>query len=129
MVFSTQVAQLRMDNGYTQEQLAEKIGVSRQAVTKWERGDSVPDLPKLIALADCFGVSLDKLIGRSEMMYDLLKEKVEFYATNCRRGYDGEDILPIIVRFMNYMEKCGLTADQIMEGVLHVCAEDAEEQQ
>lgn len=45
----------------TQEDLAEKLGVTRQAVAKWEAGDSVPDLDKCRMLADVFGVSLDDL--------------------------------------------------------------------
>lgn len=126
MEFCNQICKLRADNKYTQEQLAEKIGVSRQAVTKWESGEAIPDLPKLIALADCFEVSLDKLVGRSDMMYDLIKDKVESYALRCQRGYDGEDILPIIDRFIQYAEDCQLTSEQVLAGVLYICTEDAE---
>ncbi len=53
---------LRRKQGLSQEQLAEKLGVSRQSVSKWEGGQSTPDLDKLIALADCFGVTLDELV-------------------------------------------------------------------
>lgn len=53
--------QLRRSRGMSQEQLAEQIGVSRQTISKWEVGGSTPDLPKLIALADCFEVTLDAL--------------------------------------------------------------------
>ena len=45
----------------TQEDIAEKLGVTRQSVAKWEAGDSVPDLDKCKQLADIFGVSLDDL--------------------------------------------------------------------
>ncbi len=48
--------------GYSQEELAEKIGVSRQAVSKWERGESSPDTENLIALAKLYEVSIDELI-------------------------------------------------------------------
>lgn len=54
--------QLRRSRGMSQEQLAEQIGVSRQTISKWEGGLSTPDLPKLIALADCFEVTLDALV-------------------------------------------------------------------
>lgn len=54
--------QLRRSRGMSQEQLAEQIGVSRQTISKWEGGLSTPDLPKLIALADCFEVTLDVLV-------------------------------------------------------------------
>ncbi|MBQ3135672.1 MAG: helix-turn-helix domain-containing protein [Oscillospiraceae bacterium] len=51
--------------GLSQEELAARLNVSRQAVSKWETGDSVPDLPKLMALADALGLSLDALCGRT----------------------------------------------------------------
>lgn len=54
---------LRRKQGLSQEQLAEKIGVSRQTVSKWEGDQSTPDLEKLLALAACFRVSMDELTG------------------------------------------------------------------
>lgn len=54
----------RKARGLSQEELASRIGVSRQAVSKWETGDALPDLPKLLALADALAMSLDALCGR-----------------------------------------------------------------
>ncbi len=54
---------LRKENGLSQEELAEKLGVSRQAVSKWERAESSPDTDNLIALARLYGVTLDELIS------------------------------------------------------------------
>lgn len=57
----------RKANGYSQEELAVKIGVSRQAISKWERGESSPDTDNLIALARLYNISIDELInGKSE---------------------------------------------------------------
>lgn len=56
------LATLRREHGLTQEQLAERIGVSRQAVSKWERTESSPDTDNLIALARLYGVTLDELV-------------------------------------------------------------------
>ena len=57
----------RKKSGLSQEELAEKIGVSRQAVSKWERAEASPDTDNLIALADVYRVTLDELIkGRQE---------------------------------------------------------------
>lgn len=53
---------LRKANGYTLEAVAEKLGVSRQAVAKWERGDTVPDLANCVALARLYDVTLDSLV-------------------------------------------------------------------
>ena len=60
-MFSDNLVQLRKLNGMTQEELAEAVGVTRQAIAKWESGDSMPDLERSKAIADAFGVSLDDL--------------------------------------------------------------------
>ncbi len=52
----------RKKHGYTQEQIAEKIGVSRQAVAKWEKGEALPDIENILALADIYGVTVDSLV-------------------------------------------------------------------
>ena len=57
--------ELRKQARYSQEELAEKLNVSRQAVSKWECGDSLPDTENLIALSKLYDVSLDALIGNS----------------------------------------------------------------
>ena len=54
--------ELRKQQGLSQEELAEKLGVSRQAVSKWERSEASPDTENLIALAKIYGLSLDELI-------------------------------------------------------------------
>ncbi len=64
MSFEERLLEIRKNRAMSQEVLAEKIGVSRQAVSKWETGDAQPDYAKLIALADALEVSLDYLCGR-----------------------------------------------------------------
>lgn len=59
------LASLRKENGYSQETLAEKLNISRQAVSKWERGESSPDTDNLILLASLYSMSLDELLGMS----------------------------------------------------------------
>ncbi len=56
------LASLRREKGYSQEALATELGLSRQAVSKWERAESQPDTGNLIALADLYGVTLDELV-------------------------------------------------------------------
>lgn len=52
----------RKKHNYTQEQIAEKIGVSRQAVAKWEKGEALPDIENIVALADLYEVTIDSLV-------------------------------------------------------------------
>ena len=60
-MFQDNLLQMRKMKGFTQEEIAEKIGVTRQAVAKWEAGETVPDLDKCKMLAEVFEVSLDDL--------------------------------------------------------------------
>ncbi|MBQ3793957.1 MAG: helix-turn-helix domain-containing protein [Lachnospiraceae bacterium] len=60
-MFSENLVQMRKLLSMTQEELAEKVGVTRQAVAKWEAGDSLPDLEKSKLLAEALNVSLDEL--------------------------------------------------------------------
>lgn len=67
MSISVKIQQLRKSNGLSQEQLAEKLEVSRQAVSKWENGTAFPDTEKLVIISDLFGVSTDYLIKDEEI--------------------------------------------------------------
>lgn len=60
--------------GMSQEELAEKIGVSRQAVSKWETGEALPEIIKLKALADVFGVTTDFLLDDSKETFEVAPE-------------------------------------------------------
>lgn len=62
MDFNNRLYQLRKQKGLSQEELANRLNVSRQTISKWEVGDSTPDMEKLIAMSDLFDVSLDNLI-------------------------------------------------------------------
>ena len=88
MEFNNKLYELRKQKGFSQEELANRLNVSRQTVSKWEVGDSTPDMEKLIAISDLFGISLDELVlnktpepapapqpAKSEL-YTNIKEKV-----------------------------------------------------
>ena len=62
MIFADKVVQLRKKSGWSQEELAEKLNVTRQSVSKWEGAQSIPDLEKILQLAQIFGVSTDYLL-------------------------------------------------------------------
>ena len=63
MMFKDNLVQLRKLQNLTQEDIADKVGVSRQTVAKWESGESLPDLEKSRLLADALGTSLDDLVN------------------------------------------------------------------
>jgi len=62
MIFADKLIKLRKQNGWSQEELAEKLGVSRQSVSKWEGAQSVPDLERILAMSELFGVTTDYLL-------------------------------------------------------------------
>lgn len=66
MNFSEKLKQLRIKNEYSQENLAELLNVSRQAITKWETGKGMPDISNLKSIAKLFDVTLDSLIDDVE---------------------------------------------------------------
>lgn len=66
MTLAEKILSLRTERGMSQDDLAEKLEVSRQSVSKWETGQSTPDLDKIIKLADLFGVSVDELVRDGE---------------------------------------------------------------
>lgn len=62
MILADKIIHLRKKEGWSQEQLAEKVGVSRQSISKWEGAQSIPDMNKLLILAEIFDVSTDYLL-------------------------------------------------------------------
>lgn len=98
----------RKKNGYTQDDIAEKLGVSRQAVAKWERGESVPDIESVVSLAGIYGVTVDLLIKNSQSsekgqqyMFGLVKLNDKGQITlpvECRRvfGIEPGDLILVL---------------------------------
>ena len=68
---------LRKKYGYSQEELADKLGLSRQAVSKWERAEASPDTDNLICLAKIYGVSLDELLNTDDSVETIVEEQVK----------------------------------------------------
>lgn len=77
MILSEKITEERKKNGWSQEELAEKLSVSRQAVSKWESAQSTPDLQKIIRLAELFEVSTDYLL-RDEIISEQYMVKPEY---------------------------------------------------
>lgn len=109
---------LRKREGVSQEYLAEKCQVSRQAIAKWESGESVPTIDKLIFLADLYELSLDELVGRNEVdAYDKLKEYLTKFAAKDIPVDEDDDISAIVVRYLLFVERMGLRAEDRLKGL------------
>lgn len=114
MILADKIMNLRKQQGMSQEELAHQLGISRQSVSKWESGASIPDLDKILKLSDLFGVSTDYL----------LKDELEEIAYSEASSLSNENIDSEIVRnvsieeanaFMDVYEK---TSKKIALGVM-----------
>lgn len=83
------LAQLRKEKGLSQEELANRIGVSRQAISKWENGESSPDTDNLVALAKVYGVTIDELINGEEAKPE--PEKVDAEVVEPHKDEEDDD--------------------------------------
>lgn len=79
MILAEKIIQLRKQNGWSQEELAENLGISRQSVSKWESGASIPDLERIVKMSELFGVSTDYLMKDEleEVSFSESKDKYE----------------------------------------------------
>lgn len=105
--------------GLSQEELAEKCQISRQAIAKWESGESVPTIEKLIFLADFYKVTLDELVGRKDDAA-LFEEFIKRYVPADIKFGDDDDALPVINRFFSYLDKHGFSAEDKLSGLKEV---------
>ena len=62
MILADKIIDLRKKNGWSQEELADKLGVSRQSISKWEGAQSMPDMNRILKMSEIFGVSTDYLL-------------------------------------------------------------------
>ena len=90
MRFDENLRILRKEKDYSQEYLAEKLGVTRQTISKWENGTAMPDLKKLIELADFFEVSMDDLLG---LDYKTINPESNIDSGSCNDYNEAEAIL------------------------------------
>lgn len=92
MTLSENLLAFRKQKGYTQEQVAIKLNISPQAISKWETGQSMPDMSLLLDVAELYDCSLDELFGRVDSRKVKLDEKVDpselFFKVNvdCKDG-------------------------------------------
>lgn len=77
MILADKITELRKKNGWSQEELAEKLDVSRQSISKWESAQSVPDMSRILKLSEVFGVSTDFLLKDEMSLSDVQKISFE----------------------------------------------------
>ncbi|GGK03594.1 hypothetical protein GCM10007063_27340 [Lentibacillus kapialis] len=82
---------LREQNGWTQEQLAIKLNISRYVVTRWESNKVIPDLESLIKLSELFNVTIDHIVGNHSFREDLLKDFKRIYSSKAK-SFDEEAV-------------------------------------
>lgn len=125
MKFCEKLSVLRKNKGYTQEILAEKMDVSRQAVAKWESGEAYPDIHNLIIISDVFGVTIDNLIKDETCIKDNVnKEKqedfIDFLIEAKKHTYAGKGNESVSSRPMShdlqYKDKNKLYIDSYLGG-------------
>ena len=86
MKIGSKIKELRKHRGVTQEQLAHSIGISFQAVSKWENGIALPDIALVPVLANYFGVSLDELFDYNQREIEEDIEEIAYEAWKFRES-------------------------------------------
>ena len=90
------ILNLRKDRNMTQVDLADQLGISYQAVSSWERGNSMPDIAKIPELAELFQVSIDELIGSSKVVNVVLNSDAEQWKDERFAEEEIEEVIPIL---------------------------------
>ncbi|MBR0154436.1 MAG: helix-turn-helix transcriptional regulator, partial [Lachnospiraceae bacterium] len=109
MILADKIVDLRKKNGWSQEELAEQLGVSRQAVSKWESAQSVPDMGRVVQMSELFGVTTDYL----------LKDQMEIEERTGEETADGLALRTVGMEEANaFLQVKGENAGKIALGVM-----------
>ena len=118
MTFAEKLKSLRKESGMSQETLAEKLGVSRQAVTKWETELGFPDIDNMIAISRLFGISLDEFL--SEKMETAIS-KGYLYESKTEYDIDGKKRFDIKLGGANSLRVIGTDSEKV---IVHLASND-----
>ena len=122
IVTANRLLQYRKLNNLSQEELAEKIGVSRQAISKWERAEASPDTDNLVLLAEVYGVTLDELLRGEDEPVKNNKEKAAAHEPDENTTYVKEDRVSFKHGF--HTESDGDKVDISLKRGIHVESKD-----
>jgi len=89
--FKDNLRKLRKENNLSQEKLAEKLNISRQAISKWESGKAYPDIDNLILLRDIFNVSLDELVVNERIDKEEIISEENYIDSDNKCSYEAEE--------------------------------------
>ena len=104
-MISKTIALLRKKSGYSQEKLAEKVGVSRQTLSKWELGDSLPDIISSSRLAEIFDISLDELVNGGVSPLAAKAKEGKYIFGTVTVGEKGQIVIPVRARKIFNIQK------------------------
>ncbi|MBR2619914.1 MAG: helix-turn-helix transcriptional regulator, partial [Firmicutes bacterium] len=117
MNISNRIIRLRKQKGWSQEELAEKLDVSRQSVSKWESSASVPDLTRILQMSELFGVTTDYLLKGDAMVS--LEESTECEADGHKKEeLKGENNHLSDIQIQNFLSDTAHFAYMIALGVV-----------
>ena len=104
-MISKTIALLRKKSGYSQEKLAEKVGVSRQTLSKWELGDSLPDIISSSRVAEIFDISLDELVNGDVSPFAAKAKEGKYIFGTVTVGEKGQIVIPVRARKIFNIQK------------------------
>lgn len=105
LAISEQLKKYRTERGITQEELSEKLFVSRQAISKWEKGEANPDLENVVKLAEIFEVSLDELVLAKEQT-EVIKTDFDHFLYNPNTGEYEKHRSQKITNLYEFVARC-----------------------
>lgn len=128
MQFNEKLQKLRKDKGISQEELAEMLGVSRQAISKWESGQTYPETDKLITISEIFGVTVDSLLKDSEVQEDrgntvsapYWQRRGTYYEYKSKRTVYGLPLVHVHIGFGMKRAKGIIAIGNVAQGVISI---------
>ena len=127
MTFSEKLLKLRKEQGLSQEELAERLAVTRQAISRWENGETMPDAPNLLKLSDLFDVSIDALLREGECPGKISAAEPEEKAADlpqeerCEEARPARKVPHLLCGFLWIISAgCMVTAGAISGGIYYV---------
>ena len=130
MEIEKKLKDVRMQAGLTQEQVAEKIMVSRQTVSNWENGKSLPDIVSIMSLSDLYQISIDELLKGDERMKEKMEKDANIAKAN-KRVILTTAIITLVVGIIYsisifvggaFYEFCASAIQWVMLGIGTACA-------